>query len=395
MHHVRCSRRPGRSGAGEEGGQEDEHAARAREGLRCRLGDGGSGSGAGDAGGSGSAVQPIEDEAPKDMNGTDENPDAPKAVGVEVPVEPTAPVAKKPVGYPIEEALRPITLPANMSEVSIAPHAQLSPYFGSDALRARYGITSQVQLGLTYLYASVYDQQNVDMSLPKGYGLHSGKAFGVDLTVLLQNWLAVRVGVPFYVSPVAFSLQLAAPIKFTFGDKWAIGGLDDLLNIRLKRFAPQFYQELDNAVAASQTCDTCNQTVQSNGHLRFSGYVDYQYRKDLAFIGKGGIDSDLGTSSASGGAGTGENSGLVTFIRAGFQYSPRHYFDIGGSLGWDDLSTLGSFGPPPTSRCASDVARAGVARVRASRVAAPAPRPTCRPSSVPQIYGSRRAGRRA
>ncbi len=73
--------------------------------------------------------------------------------------------------------------------------------------------------------------------------------------------------------------------------------------------------------------------------------MDYQQAKNLVFIGRFGVDSDLGTSGGSGGAGTGENSGTVTFIRAAFQWSPRRYIDLGAGLGWDDLSTLGSFGP--------------------------------------------------
>src|SRR5687767_12375654 len=60
----------------------------------------------------GSAVQPIEDAPPSDMEGKDENPDAPRGTEVVV-VGPTVKV-EKPTGYPIEEALRPITLPANM-----------------------------------------------------------------------------------------------------------------------------------------------------------------------------------------------------------------------------------------------------------------------------------------
>ena len=49
---------------------------------------------------------------------------------------------------PIEEVSRPITLPQNMSEVTIDPHMQVSPYEGSTSLRARYGITPKVQIGL-------------------------------------------------------------------------------------------------------------------------------------------------------------------------------------------------------------------------------------------------------
>ena len=34
-----------------------------------------------------------------------------------------------------------------------------------------------------------------------------------------------------------------------------------------------------------------------------------------------------------------------TFIRAGLQYTPRHWVDVGLSLGFDDLAHLGTFGP--------------------------------------------------
>ena len=71
--------------------------------------------------------------------------------------------------------------------------------------------------------------------------------------MLLQDWIGVQVGVPIYISPLAVSLTLGAPIKFTFGDKFAIGGLDDLLNIRLTKFAPTFYQELQNATERATT----------------------------------------------------------------------------------------------------------------------------------------------
>ncbi len=276
------------------------------------------------------------------MNGTDENPDNPHALTNEQKPEAPALAVKKATGYPIQEALRPITLPQNMSEISIAPHLEVSPFLASDAIHARYGITSKVQLGLTYAYFGAYDRHVVDPATSSKTGFHSGKAFGVDVTVLLQNWLAVRVGVPVYIDPVAFGLQIGAPIKFTFGDKFAIGGLDDLLSIRISKFAPSLTNELQNAVAAhNQT----NNTQQSNGHLRFSFYGEYQHDDKLAFVGRVGIDSDLGLTSGGGGAGTASGGGTATFIRAGLQYSPRRYFDIGGSLGWDDLATLGSFGP--------------------------------------------------
>jgi hypothetical protein len=294
----------------------------------------------------GSAVAPIEDAPPSDMNGTDENPDAPHALtnADEHKVEATVPTTdKKRDRYPVEEARRPITLPENMSEVSIAPHAQVSPAAGGDALRARYGITKQIQLGLTYAYVGIYDRKMVDPGLSKSYGFHSGKAFGIDVTVLLQNWLGVKVGVPFYADPVAASLQIAAPIKFSFGDKFAIGGLDDLLNIKLAKFAPSFYQEVNNA--ASAQLYTTN-TELSRGHLRFSGFAVYQLAPQTAFIGRVGVDNDLGLASGSGGFGGSQSGGgTTTFIRAGIQQTVRSFFDLGISLGFDDLAVAGSFAP--------------------------------------------------
>lgn len=290
-----------------------------------------------DAAGSGSAVQMTEDAPPADMNGTDENPDAPHEVS-NTPAVVQAPVAKHPSGYPIEEALRPITLPANMSEVTIDVHSEVSPADATGLLHARYGITSRVQLGLSYVLGGIYDDP-ATTSASKGF--HPGKAVGVDVTVLLQNWLAVRVGVPVYVDPVAFGLQLGAPMKFTFGDKFALGGFDDLLNIKISKFAPTFYQESENAAGAYfQT----NNTETPNGHLRFSIYGIYQHTPQLAIIARGGIDNVIGSTS-SGGAGTSTTGGNATFLRGGIEYSPRKYFDVGGSLGFDDLGRAGSFSP--------------------------------------------------
>jgi hypothetical protein len=292
-----------------------------------------------DAAGSGSAVQMTEDAPPADMNGTDENPDAPRDVFNTPTVTKTAPAPTRPTGYPIEEALRPITLPANMSEVSIVPHAEVSPVSTSDALRARYGITSRVQLGLTYLWGGFYDDPATNQMKT---AFHPGKAVGLDVTVLLQNWLAVRVGVPVYIDPVAFGLQLGAPMKFTFGNKFALGGLDDLLLIKISKFAPTFYYEHENAQNAYFV--TANNTTTPDGHLRVSAYGIYNHTPQLAIIGRAGVDSILGSSGGSA-AGTQGTSTSATFVRAGFQYSPRKYFDVGASVGFEDLAHGGTFSP--------------------------------------------------
>ena len=300
--------------------------------------DSGSGSAtptpAGSGSGSAEPPAPPPEEPPKDMNGVDENPDRPKTVGNDDQAVVAPPPMLRPSGYPIEEALRPITLPQNMSEIALDPHAQVSPFEGTTALRARYGITRQVQLGLTYVLAGIYnDPLTVDHKL----GIHAGKAVGLDVTVLIDNWIGVKVGVPVYIDPVAVSLQIGVPLKFTFGDKFALGGLDDLLNIRLNRFPPTFYQEVDNAQGAA---DDKSNTTQSRGDLRVSIYAIYQQKKNVALIGRLGADEGTSSNVNPLNAGT-----LTYFIRAGVDWTPRKWVDLGISLGFDDLARAGSFGP--------------------------------------------------
>jgi hypothetical protein len=304
------------------------------------AGSGSSGAASGSSAGAsaGSAVQMTEDPPPSDMAGTAENPDAPHSMLDRDSPPAVAAVAApaRPTGYPIEEALRPIALPQNLSEVSVVPHMQVSPYAATTAVRVRYGITPKVQLGLTYLIGAIFDDPS---TVESRQGFHSGKAVGLDVTVMLQDWIGVQVGLPMYISPFAMSLTLGAPIKFAFGDKFAIGGLDDFLNIKLDRFAPTFYQELQNATAAN---GTMTNTTQSAGELRVSLFGVYQYQPNFALVGRTGIQmEDFATGKTDGCAG----ECLTTFISAGFRYTPRKYLDIGLSIGFDDLAHGGSFAP--------------------------------------------------
>lgn len=294
--------------------------------------------------GSGSATPPPADEPPpKDMEGRDENPGNPGGIGDEPKKDVKATVVpkKKSAGYPIEEAARPINLPQNMSEVAIGPHAQLGigngdVYKGGDSLRARYGITRQVQLGFTYVLAGVYDDP---VTTDDKIGIHSGKAVGFDVTVLLENWVGIRVGVPFYIKPVAASLALGVPLRFRLNEKFTVGGMDDFLNIKLAKFAPSFYHEADNAQSV-QNQDTM--TTQSRGQLRISGYGIMQHDRKTAFVGRIGFQlEDFTATRTQSNAG----GGIAYFVRAAVQYSPRKWLDVGASLGFDDLATIGSFGP--------------------------------------------------
>lgn len=278
---------------------------------------------------------PADEPPPKDMNGTDENPDRPHAVGMEEP--PPVVVAAKTVrtGYPIEEALRPITLLKNMTEVSLDPHAAVDPFLSSATLRARYGITNKVQIGLAYGIGGIFDDPTTQA---KDNGFRAGKTVGLDLTVMLQDWIGIRVGVPVYIDPLAVSITLGVPMKFTFADKFALGGLDDLLSIAVDKFPPSFYQEGYNAAAAN---DETTNTTQSRGDVRFSFYGIYQHQADVAIIGRIGFDIDDFSANRNNVG----HGGITTFIRAGVQFTPRKFVDLGASLGFDDLAHGGSFDP--------------------------------------------------
>jgi hypothetical protein len=290
------------------------------------------------SGAEGSAVAPIEDAPPSDMEGRDENPDAPRT-GDE-PTGPTpgpAPVIKKS-GYPIELVDRPITLPQNMGEVSIGPHITVDPFTFSDALQFRFGVTRQIQIGVAYVYGGVYDADPLDAMDDTKF--HAGKAGMLDVTYLLQNWIGIRVGVPVYLDPFAMSFNAGAPMRFKLHDKVQVGGLEDVVNITLYEFPPSIYNESLNGLGA---LNKMSGTGQSRGRLRFSGYAVYQQSMKLALIGRIGLDRDLGAGGG-GAAGTSVVNETQTFLRAGLQFSPNRNLDVGGSVGFDDLATADSFG---------------------------------------------------
>ena len=291
------------------------------------------------AGSAGSA----DEGPPKDIEGREENPANPKGTETEEP--PTAAPPPKPTGYPIELAKRPILLLKGMGEASISPHTEFSDFMFVDRLRVRYGITSKIQVGLTYAYGAVYNQALIS-GTTKTYDFHAGKAVGIDFQYLLTDFLAVKLGVPIYVDPVAVSLQLGAPMKFHITDKFAIGGLDDLLNIKLSKF-PVSYEcvaygaygcgELDNARAASQ--ESVGGT-QSKGDLNISAYGIYQLQPQLALYGRLALRfEDFSQNRDTSGYG-----GIYTALRAGAEYAVMKFLDIGGDLGFDSLAKAGTFG---------------------------------------------------
>lgn len=293
-----------------------------------------------DAGGEGGAEVEMEEEAPpEDMEGIAENPDAPRLDDGDKGVEQHLPPAKR-TGYPIEQVQRPLTLPAVTSEVGL--DADFVADNGSSVdlelgLRAKYAINRQWQLGLRYLIGGVYEDATA-MSTK----FNTGKAFGLDVTFLAQDFVAAHLTVPVYVDPVAVGLTLGAPMKFRFAnDKLAIVALDDLLDIRLARFIPSLTSE---ALNEAQVSSDMTGTVQTKALIHIRAGVEVQMQKNLA-IGGGFVQT---FPAGGGGGGSFPGTDVVTTTTTtleGFgQFSPSPKFDLWGRIGWGSLSDLGSFG---------------------------------------------------
>lgn len=274
----------------------------------------------------GQEVELEEDAPPEDMEGTAENPDAPRLPFEEEQAdEPEAP-APVLTGYPIEEVRRPITLPAVTSEVGLEVGSRFDPVDLEMALRARYGVTRQWQVGVRYLIGGVYDADG-DMG-PDSSGFNTGKAFGVDVSYLVFDWMAAKITLPFYVDPFAMGVTLGAPMKFRIGDRFAIVALDDFLDIRTSRFIPSLKSEWENEalVAADEVG-----TILPNGNIHLRVGAIFQQSPQLAV--RGNITQTLEDF------GDDDNPTGVELIG---QYSINEDFVLAGRAGIDALDQSSS-----------------------------------------------------
>ncbi|HVV88520.1 MAG TPA: hypothetical protein VHE35_36000 [Kofleriaceae bacterium] len=277
----------------------------------------GSGSGADAGAGAGSEVELEGDTTPADTG--DEDEDAPK-IGVQTPAQtPTTPKSRTGA-YPITEVLRPLTLPDFTSEIRLEALFYPTPVDAEFALRARYGITRQVQLGLQYGIGGFYDDGKRDK-----VRFNTGKAVALDLTYLAADWIAPRLTVPMYVDPFAIGFVLGAPVKFRFGDRFAIVGLEDVVAFKVQsdKFLPDLRKEKANEAAVDELTSG---TIQSDGFFRLDGGVLYQLAPDLVVSGRFGVTfNDFSGADA------------PTSLRALVQFTPIRTLDVVGEAGWDRL----------------------------------------------------------
>lgn len=263
----------------------------------------------------GEQVQMTEDAPPSDMEGTDENPDAPVDYDVPPPDEVTV-VKARPAGYPMEEVWRPLTLPRFMTEVALDTRLTFNPAINGSALRARFGVTPKVQIGLVYNIGGVYNDGS-------GSAFNTGKAVALTGTYQIREWLAAQISTPMYLEPFAASVTLGAPMKFRFGDRYALILAEDVIDIRLTKFVPSLTSEAANEINVTFV-DTNTTTI--TGNFRFSGAGVYQYKPDLAFTARLAVTIiDFDSQS------------LGYLFRVGAQKTMMKALDLTATMGFDDL----------------------------------------------------------
>ncbi len=261
-------------------------------------------------------VAPPEQARPSDMEGTSENPDAP--IDYDAPRPTVVQVRKpRPEGYPIEEVWRPLTLPRFMTEVALDTRFNISPFINGQTLRARFGVTPEIQVGLLYNIGGIYEDGTRDTAF------NTGKAVGVAGTYKVREWIAAQVVVPVYLEPFAASINLAAPMKFRFGERYALVIADEVVEIRLTKFVPSLTSEQLNEVNVSN--ENTN-TRTDEGTFKFSGMGIFQYKPDVALFGRVAVSIvDF------------DSQRLGYMLKVGGQMTVIRSLDLSAQLGFDDL----------------------------------------------------------
>jgi hypothetical protein len=254
--------------------------------------------------------------------GAEENPDAPvtdfeKPAKIETAV--SAPAA--PADYPIERALRPITLPRRMAEVTVDAPNSFNPYVQSGLLGARYGITHQLQAGLRYGTGTLFDGE-----------YFAGKTFSIDGEFQVFHWLAAQVSVPMLVDPYSVGVVLGAPMKFTLLGRLRFDLLRDFLTFKVSRFAPSV---VDAAFNERQVELDETNSVLPDGEIAANAAATWQLQPNMAIEARFGVrgrDFEFQSDSP-------------TAFDVGLVYSSTNRIDIGGRMGFADLNhTDQSFG---------------------------------------------------
>jgi hypothetical protein len=252
--------------------------------------------------------------------GASETPEAPDAaVGMERPaVETTTAEPVRPTTYPMAVALRPITLYSGMFEASAGAAMYPSPAAFTTTLRGRYAITDRVEVGLRY----------AALGADEG-GTVTGKAMAVDVVVGITDWAAAQLSLPVLLDPFAMGFTLGAPLKFRFGDSFALFFGSDLFSYRIMDFAPSV---VDPRINAGRANAVATGTLVSSGNLRLIGGAIYQLAPHMSLAGDFGVAVEFA-----------DNEKTNVPLGATFGYAFAEMLDLSARLGFDNIGRGGTF----------------------------------------------------
>jgi hypothetical protein len=225
--------------------------------------------------------------------------------------------------YPTELVRRPMTLAAAQAELSIDSPLVIG---GSNPImwqvaRARYGITRDIEAGITYSFGLV------NLSPPDGVDtFQGGKGFSFDgAYTIWPEHLAVAVSLPFYVDPDAFAagFNLSIPFRVNLGSRWAIYGGQDLLQLRIVKMPVDPANPAANLAIVASSAGGAKEPV---GNLAINLGAIHQFRPDLAFYATMGFRYlDF------------EDTGAPVQLFGGATWTRKNRLDLGGRIGLYDM----------------------------------------------------------
>jgi hypothetical protein len=225
----------------------------------------------------------IPAETPESMGGpvadpVDDSDKADEADAATTNLDGTSVAAKAPRprynkdDYPIEVILRPLTLAADQIQVSLdMPFTISDTPFLTQVFRGAYGITTDLQVGISYGFG-------LQTLSPASY--NAGKAFSLDAAyTILPGILAAQASLPFNMDPFASGISLGVPFRLTIMDKWAVFGGQDLVQVRIYKYAPDVANPVYNE-AIERGLDANSTDHYGNVNLSFGGL--YQAKPNIA-----------------------------------------------------------------------------------------------------------------
>jgi hypothetical protein len=269
-------------------------------------------------------TKPDEPAVPEEEGSGIDEPNAPDALTTEKPVEEvaTGPRRYGKLDYPIEVIHRPMTLAGGQGEVSLEipyVHADGNPIV-FEVLRASFGITSNIEAGLVYGIGGELLGSGVD----KRFEVGKSVALGARVTII-PDLLGAELAVPLYFgSEFAASISAGVPLRYRFLGRFAVYGLHDVIDVRIKTMVVDPTNPIANAATMAGIA-TSMEPYSGNVNINVGAMAELQKNLTLA-VETGFHFMDFAETD------------MVLPFYGILTWSKSNRFDIIGRLGLGDLN---------------------------------------------------------